>query len=292
MSERILSLLRLCSETDFERYADFAYELASVLTKSGYPTYCDGIKTKDMFLERARKAFAYEEEQMLLFESEGRVQGFILMDWLPKDRYLSTLLFLTNTETEEALSEFLAYTRDKFKGYDLFLGFSAENQSAINYLERHGFTCIEDDYNNTAYLEQLTPVVGNEEVLKIGKENYARFRLLHSQFEENMYWNSARIYEKLENWSILLEEKDGEPRGAVYYTAAGDAWYEIFGVDMNRREYDPQMLKNLLNAALRDAKRSGGNVMTFFCDEMYEEAAKECGFHCVGNYRCYQVHLT
>ena len=229
---------------------------------------------------------------MLLFESEGRIQGFILMYWLPKDRYLSTSLFLTNTETEEALYEFLAYAKDKFKGYDLFLGFPAENQSAVNYLERHGFTCIEDDYNNTAYLEHLAPAVDNREVLKIGKENYTRFRLLHSQFEENMYWNAARIYEKLENWSILLEEKDGEPRGAVYYTAAGDAWYEIFGVDMNRREYDPQLLKNLLNAALRDVKRSGGKVMTFFCDEVYEEAAKECGFHCVGNYRCYQMHLT
>ena len=68
---------------------------------------------------------------------------------------------------------------------------------------------------------------------------------MHSQFEENMYWNAARIYEKLENWSILLEEKDGEPRGAVYYTAAGDAWYEIFGVDMNRCEYDPQLLKKV-----------------------------------------------
>ena len=115
---------------------------------------------------------------------------------------------------------------------------------------------------------------------------------MHSQFEENMYWNSARIYEKLENWSIFLEEKDGEPRGAVYYTAAGDAWYEIFGVDMNRREYDPQLLKKLLSAALLDAKCKGGNVMTFFCDEAYEEAAKECGFHCVGNYRCYLMHLT
>ena len=68
MTETGVLLLRRCSETEFERYADFAYELASDLTKSGYPTYCDGIKTKDMFLERARKAFACEEEQMVLFE--------------------------------------------------------------------------------------------------------------------------------------------------------------------------------------------------------------------------------
>ena len=77
-----------------------------------------------------------------------------------------------------------------------------------------------------------------------------------------------------------------------HYMGITDAWYEIFGVDMNRCGYDPQLLKNLLNAALLDAKCKGGNVMTFFCDEAYAEAAKECGFHCVGNYRCYQMHLT
>ena len=43
-------MLRFCSKEDFLQYADFAYALALDVTKSGYPTYCDGVKTKTMFL--------------------------------------------------------------------------------------------------------------------------------------------------------------------------------------------------------------------------------------------------
>ena len=38
-------MLRLCSKEEFDQYVDFAYDLALDVTKSGYPTYCDGVKT-------------------------------------------------------------------------------------------------------------------------------------------------------------------------------------------------------------------------------------------------------
>ena len=36
-------MLRAISESEFDRYIDFAYELALDLTRSGYPTYTDGM---------------------------------------------------------------------------------------------------------------------------------------------------------------------------------------------------------------------------------------------------------
>lgn len=50
-------MLRICTEQEYIKYADFVYGLALDQSKSGYPTYCDGIKTKEMFLDRSRKAF-------------------------------------------------------------------------------------------------------------------------------------------------------------------------------------------------------------------------------------------
>ena len=50
-------MLLECSRNDFEKYTDFAFELALDPSKSGYPTYRDGIKTKAMFVERLLKAF-------------------------------------------------------------------------------------------------------------------------------------------------------------------------------------------------------------------------------------------
>ena len=49
-------MLRKCTEQEFEKYIDFAYTLALESSKSGYPTYNDGIKTKEMFIERAKQA--------------------------------------------------------------------------------------------------------------------------------------------------------------------------------------------------------------------------------------------
>lgn len=280
-----------CQKKDFEKYIDFAFELALDLSKSGYPTYRDGIKTKSMFVEQLLQAFEREDEQILLFVLDGKVQGLIHYYWIEDDRYIQTNAFCINEATEQALSEFLSFVGERFKGYDVFLGFPAENQNAVEYLSGCGFECIEDDFNNTAFLNQCNAIPENSEIIQIDKENYDCFRMLHNQIEGDMYWNSDRIYENLDDWIILVKAGDGRPQGAVYYTNADDAWYEIFGVDIDCGKYDPELFKDLLRAAIMNAKHRGGSVMTFFCEKEYEAAALECGFMCVGNYLLYRVHL-
>ena len=284
-------MLLECSRNDFEKYTDFAFELALDPSKSGYPTYRDGIKTKAMFVERLLKAFDREEEQMLLFVHNGAVQGLIHYFRIPDDRYLQTNAFCINEATEQALSEFLSFVGERFQGYDVFLGFPAENQKAVDYLAGRGFECIEDDYNNTAFLDKCNNASESRDIIQINKENYDYFRILHNQIEGDMYWNSDRIYEDLDKWIILVKYADRKPQGAVYYTKANDGWYEIFGIDTDCDKYDPELYQELLHAAIADTRRRGGRVMTFFCDKEYEETALECGFVCVGNYLCYKVHL-
>ncbi len=283
-----------CSKNDFEKYKDFAFELALDLSKSGYPTYRDGIKTKAMFVERLLKAFEREDEQILLFLSDGKVQGLIQYYWIENDRYLQTCAFCINEGTEQALSEFLSFVGERFKGYDVFMGFPAENKNAVEYLSGCGFECIEDDFNNTAFLDQCDRVPENSDIILINRENYDSFRILHEQVDGDMYWNSDRICEALDNWIILVKKKDGKPKGAVYYEAmhSDDGWYEIFGIDIDRGEYDPETFKELLSAAISSVGSRGGRVMTFFCEKEYEAAALECGFRCIGNYLLYKVHLA
>ena len=286
-----VKMLRLCSREEFSHYIDFAYELASDLTKSGYPTYCDGVKTKKMFVERSLKAFERETEQMLIFELEGEVHGLIHCYWIPDDRYLDTCLFLADGAIDLAVSEFRTYAEENFAGYDLFLGFPADNQTAVNYLAGHGFECIESDYNNTSFMNRFEHIQENRSVIRIKKDNYDLFQILHSRIEGDMYWNSERIFNDLDNWTILLKEKDGKPQGAVYYMDASDGWFEIFGIDTDQNAYDPVLYKELLQAELFDAGRKNAKVMTIFCEEEYEQAARECGFDCVGKYLCYKIHL-
>lgn len=284
-------MLRLCTKKEFELYIDFSYELAMSLEKSAYPTYCDGIKTKEMFVERLQKVFERENEEILLFEYEGKVEGLIHYYWIPEDNYIATSGFNINKATEQAMSEFLAFVDEQFKGYDLFLGFPAENKSATLYLAGQGFECIENDYNNTAFMEKIKDLPKGNSVIRIEKENYECFKMLHEQIEGDMYWNSERIFEDLDRWSIFVVEKEGSSQGAIYYTDVSDDWFEIFGIDMNNDQFDEDTFKNLLYAALSDVKSRGGRFMTFFCDKECEQTVLECGFTCVGNYLCFKTHI-
>lgn len=253
-------MLKPCTKAEFDSYIDFAYELATDPERSAYPTYCDGVKTKEMFTERLGKAFARETEELLLFEYEGNVEGLIHYYWIPEDRYIATCGFNIRKATGQALSEFLALVNERFKGYDLFLGFPADNRPAVDFFEKQGFACIEDDYNNTAFPERMHDLPDRDHLIRITRDNYEKFKILHDQIEGDMYWNSERILADLDEWVIFVEEADGVPQGAVYYLDEADDWYEIFGIDLHHGKFNKEIFKTLLYAALSDVKRKGGNA--------------------------------
>ncbi len=285
-------MLRVCTKQDFTKYADFAYSLAVIPAKSGYPTYCDGIKTKEMFLDGAQKAFTRGNEEILLFEQEGTVEGWIHYYALPEDRYLSTVSFNIRSGTQEALREFVDFAEEKFKGFDLFLGYPKDNQDAVEYLSTHGFNCIEEDYNNTAFLDRYEPLQENEDVIRISKENYASFEKLHTLAAPDIYWNAERILADIENWIIFAMVRNGEVLGSVYCMDADDGWFEIFGIDLKENVWNPEVFRALVIQALNEVKRRGGKYMTFFCDEECQEIVREIGFKCVGEYVCYKKSLV
>lgn len=284
-------MLRRCTEQEYRKYADFVYGLALDPSKSGYPTYSDGIKTKAMFFERAEKAFSRETEDILLFEYEGTVEGWIHYYSLPDDNYLSTVSFNINFHTEIALQEFFELAQERFKGYELFLGYSKDNKRAVSFLSNNGFECIEEDYNNTAFLNHYEPIRVNSNVVRITKDNYEYFRTLHRQAEGDMYWNSERIYADIDNWIILAKLHNGEAVGSVYYTTAGDGWFEIFGIDMKASAFDSELFGELMGKAMNTAKELGGKFMTFFCGKKEQEIVCKLGFECVGEYVCYKKYL-
>ncbi len=284
-------MLRKCTEQEYRKYADFVYGLALDPSKSGYPTYSDGIKTKAMFFEKAEKAFSKETEEILLFEYDGVVEGWIHYYSLPEDNYLSTESFNINSHTETALQEFLNLVQERFKGYDLFLGYSKENKAAVSFLANNGFECIEESYNNTAFLEHYKPITVSDSVVRITKENFEHFRTLHRQVEADMYWNSERIYADIDNWIIFAKICNDEAVGSVYYITNDDGWFEIFGVDRKDGAFDPENYEALLGKALNTAKELGGKYMSFFCEEQEQRIVGKLGFECVGEYVCYKKHL-
>jgi len=59
-------LRRLTKRKELEKYLDFAYGLALEPSYSGYPTYADGVKTRQDFIRQAQEALGDEKKGIFL----------------------------------------------------------------------------------------------------------------------------------------------------------------------------------------------------------------------------------
>lgn len=285
-------MLKELKEQDFDRYVEFAYTLALDPSKSGYPTYADGIKTKTDFIARAREAFSRDAEGILLFERSGRTAGWIHYYHLPEDRYLDTCAFCIAEGTREALAEFVAYARERFPGSELHLGFSKTNTEAVAALNGWGFECVEQSCNDVLDFSHYRPQPESTEIHPITRENFQLFAEIHSQYEADMYWTSQRIRNAISHWRIFVFLQGGKAAGAIYSMISEDKnLSEIFGLDFLGGVYDGRVYRALLTAMLNAEKRRGAKHMIFFNDEVSQADALACGFRCADEYVCFQTTL-
>ena len=273
---------------EFDKYIDFVYALALDPARSGYPTYTDGIKTRADFVERSLRAFERENEDILLYEREGRVAGWIHYYYLPEDKYLDACSFCIENGMGDAIEEFIAFARDRFPGSELYLGFPGENTQAKAVLEAKGFTCIEQDFNDVFDLDRYEPRQLDPDVVPVTMENFDLFGALHAKHEE-MYWNSERLLANMDDWRLLLYMPGGVPMGAIQARKDSEMG-EIFGMFFPA-DYDVSAYRALVTSALNGAKADGAAAMTFFNDSESQADALALGFRCVGEYVCYQTTL-
>lgn len=279
-------MLRKPTAEEAEPYIDFAYELALDPTRSGYPTYTDGIKTKDDFVEVCRRGLTKDNREILLYLEDGVVSGWIGFFYEEENLYLQTNIFNISGDIHCALEEFIEYCATNFPGYDLYLGFPGNNKAAINCLDQIGWLREERSYNDVLFVDryEIQPELPN--IVRVTKDNFDDFRKLHTQIEGEMYWNSDRLYAAIDQWDIWMYYDEGKPMAAIYYTDA-KVLVEIFGLDFDNNRYDENIFCGLLAKALNECKRQGKRYVVFFNDDESQPGALRLGFHCVGEYVLY-----
>ncbi|MCI6952089.1 MAG: hypothetical protein MR740_07940 [Clostridium sp.] len=132
-------MLARATMQDIRDYGDWAYSLALDPTRSGYPTYCDGIKTKAEFLTAAKQALMRETEELLLFRMDGAVEGWISLTWIPEDGYLQVDSFNIRRGTRRALEELLTLLERHYSGYTAHFGFPGKTATRYAIFARRGF---------------------------------------------------------------------------------------------------------------------------------------------------------
>ena len=134
-----------------------------------------------------------------------------------------------------------------------------------------------------------------ELVTAVNKENFADFRYVHAQMEEDTYWTCDRIFEKIDAWKIFAYYENDMPTGAIFLSGAND-YLEIYGIEFVEGKYNKESFTALMVAALNEGKKSGAKYLTFFSDaedQTPERQAiiEELGFYYIGQYVCYMKIL-
>ena len=279
-------MLTRLTEAEFGRYAPWAYDLAMTAEHASYPTWMDGIKTREDFMARARRSFT--DEEVLLFRHDGEVRGWIQWFAIPAENYAMTVSFLVEDHAEEAAREFVAHVAQTTPGLTLDVGLDGDNKQAVAALESCGFTLLESAVNHTIFFDRYQPVAVPEDVALMQPGEEADFRRLHNN--PDMYWNADRILADLSNWKVYLHRQNGAAVAALVCRA--EDWPEVFSVEFAGEAFQPDSYRAMMAACLNDLRAAGRRYMTYFEeDECALPILAELGFERVGRYLAYRKEL-
>lgn len=284
-------MLRIPTANEFEEYSERAYALALDPSRSSFPSYADGIKTKEDFLAIAKRGFESENEEIYIFEHGGEMRGWIHFYVLTEDKYIGIEAFETDGFEKEQFAEFAALLKEKYAGYEVTAGFPSQNERAVSAAIENGFEIIEESAVNILFFSDYEPQSESGRVEPLTKNNLAVFAKLHDKVE--MYWNTKRLTEAYfdgDKWRIYLTEKNGKA-AAIYFVFAGNI-AEIFGLDFSDG-FDGTAAEELLTAALNEAKKNvSAKAMYWFTeDERETELAKRFGAEKFTDYKAFCLHI-
>lgn len=288
-------MLQYLDKRDFDKYSDFAYSLALDQKTSSYPTYTDGIKTKEDFIFHAKRGINDKNHQILIFKYKKEIAGWIHYYVLEDDKLIAFEAFNIKHHCEIAFDEFINYITPKYKGYTLHFGFPQINSSAISYLKTHEFNSIEKSYVNILKLKDYTAKEEDKNIVFVNKDNFDEFKKLHDTCE-NMYWNSEKLYDAIINpagknrWHLYLYYQNQKLAGNIYFICIND-FMEIFGIDYIDKKFNPTVFKNLTIKALNKAKELSISHLYFFADKNEHLILQDLGFTHIGNYELYEKIL-
>ena len=284
-------MLRIPTANEFEEYSERAYMIALDPSRSSFPSYADGIKTKEAFLAIAKRGFESENEEIYIFEHGGEMRGWIHFYVLTEDKYIGIEAFETDGFEKEQFAEFAALLKEKYAGYEVTAGFPSQNERAVSAAFENGFEIIEESAVNILFFSDYEPQSESGRVEPLTKNNLALFAKLHDKVE--MYWNTKRLTEAYfggDKWRIYLTEKDGKA-AAIYFVFAGNI-AEIFGLDFSDG-FDGTAAEELLTAALNEAKKNvSAKAMYWFTeDERETQLAKRFGAKKFTDYKAFCLYI-
>lgn len=280
-------MIHKITKSEFDKYVDYIYAISSDLSRSAFPIYADGVKTKEFFYTKSKKGLTQTGEEILLYDQGGSVQGWIHYYFIESDKYLGLSSMLIKSDFGKALSELFQYWRERFGEYSWCFYLPSDNVEGLDFMKKNGFSAASRDTVDVLLFKDYIPGRKYENVIPISSGNFELFGNIHRRYDEEMYWTCDRIKNDLDRWRIFAYIEKGKCLGALYYVCAGKD-LEIFGIDYAEEQYAPDVTEALLISGLNAAKAEGAQSMYFFNDDMTRAIAEKMGFRRITEAFCFE----
>lgn len=182
----------------------------------------------------------------------------------------------------EQYSEFWEDVKIKYPGYIAMLCYH-NLQAPDNFLSLIKAELMDDCIS--ARLKHKRKLLQMPEgIIKLSKEDFPAFSMIHDCKNPDMYWTSTRIYENFDKWAIFISD------GSYSLMNLWGNEAEIFVVEAD----DDNIRTNLITACVVDAFHHKMDSLLFMVDRIDDatiKIVKNLGFFIDGFYKGYKVKV-
>lgn len=280
------------NEEPFEEVVLFCWELARQKSNCGFPRFDNFEQLSARFL----RTLQHPEDKILAYYEFGTLTGVLNLYVEAENKYLQTIGgIFTQADFSVVANQFLNYISQRYHEFELYLGFPKEYMAANQY-----FNAIKAEIVDASMTMKLLPTdyiktVPTHDVISLTEADYSEFATFHDYHNPKVYWNSERIFEKIEQWNIFLCKVHDKIIGDIIIRQnLGDTEKEIYGISIDADYKNIGLELSLLTFSLQHTLTPDIEKVLFFVDETdtaQYEATLKTGFKQVDTYRCYKMKL-
>lgn len=268
-----------------ETAAELSWRLCQSVSTRSYPLFQSKKAIRKEYLLRRKE----EHGELLGCFSGETLIGVCAFFVIPSDRYLQTVAFYTERDTQKAIDEILAYLKENYPGYSINAGLPFENAAVAGPLQQKGFGLAEDSFDLRLTLRDfMRNDRPQEPALRLASGRYAEYAEFHDLHFPDIYWNAERLLSDIARWRIFVHLGDGKIDGSIFVMMQSKT-AEIFGLWAPDAEITRELLCGSIKAATTENTNIGEVIFFVEEDETHNlNAAEACGFRRAAHYRLWR----
>ena len=280
---------------NIDEMLNLAWELSMNDGSASFPR----VSSKKELKAQIERAVSRNNYNIITTYYNNKLNGVCIYYWLDDEKYAQTVLFVIKENYEHDASEMVNYVKSNLIGYELLIGFPADNLSANKYFMGNGFKCVESSIVTEMVLHKTTNKhCYHEKVKEITLDDFDEYSKFHDKFAIplEMYYNSENLKNNLKNFKIFAYEENNEIVGSIFICCLKDG-AEVFGlfVDSEFKNMNIEsILINYMVSKLDDIYDSPKELLYFIEESSTDElrSALDAGFYIKDKYKCYKQLLA